>query len=242
MHDRIHKYFGECHPLQHEGSFINSSQSWVSLLQQFQYFFKSWKTACPLWYPQASSWFYSSRKSLRQPWLMHLNLPYFVLNNFLSYLFFSASYFFFFSYKSKLWGKITFIVLVDILDDNWFLLLFFQCICCIIYCVWLIKLRILFFVSVSTNSASWKFLELIPIIDSFFTTSPSFFSIVKNRLSTMIVTGSIRILIFFVILQASRMFASQLTFVSWHFKVENNGKCLNIINSKVDNFFKSIEK
>lgn len=132
--------------------------------------------------------------------------------------------------------------MVDILNDDRFLLLFFQCICSIIYCIWLIKLRILFFVSVSANSTCWKFLELIPIIDSFFTTSPSFFSIMKNRLSAMITTGSIRILIFFVILQASWMFASQLTFVSWHFKVENNGKCLNIINSKVDNFFNQSKK
>ena len=95
---------------------------------------------------------------------MHLSLPYLVLNIFFSYLAFSAYSFFFFYYKSENKIKNTFVVLVDVLDDNWLLLLLFKSVGCIVYGIGLVKLIVFLLVNVSSDCASGQFLELIPVV------------------------------------------------------------------------------
>ena len=67
-----------------------------------------------------------------------------------------------------------------------------------VYSVWLVKSILvcqifLFFVTMFSSLTALDFLEFIPTVDYFVTTSPSFFQVVKHRLAWMILTG-----IFFV--------------------------------------------
>ena len=106
--------------------------------------------------------------------------------------------------------------MVDVLYDDRFLLLFFKCVGCVWYSVWLVKLCLLLLVSMTTNWTCWQFLELIPVVHSFVATCPSFFCIVENRLSTVVMTGFVTILSFIVIFQTSWTFASELALRIWH--------------------------
>lgn len=142
--------------------------------------------------------------------MIHLSLPSFVLNSFFYYFNFYDSYFFFFSYKSLINDKTTFVVLVDVLDDDRFLLLFFNRIGCVSYCVGFVEFLFLLFVGMSAYCTCGDFLELIPIIDDFIATSPSFFCIVEDGLPAMIVASIICVFLLIVILETAWVFTSKL--------------------------------
>ncbi len=109
-----------------------------------------------------------------------------------------------------------FIILIYVLDYNWFLrlLLFFQCICCICYCTRFIKFIIWLYICMLSDCTWSYFLKLIPIIYNFITTSPSFFSIMENRLTWMMMTYSFNILLLSIIFKTTWSLASNL-FCSW---------------------------
>ena len=130
---------------------------------------------------------------------MHLNFPYLVLNNYFYSLFFSSSYFFFFSSRSETKWKNTFVILINIFDYYRFLLLFFYCVRSISNCIWFIELFINLLISVFTNSTRCYFLKFIPVIDNFITTCPSFFCVVKNGLTRMMMTDTLNILLLGII-------------------------------------------
>jgi len=110
----------------------------------------------------------------------------------------------------------TLVVLVDILNDYVFLaLLFFESICCCFYGAGLEKTFNLFFIiGVSSCGTSWKFLEIIPIVDYFVAAGPSFFEVVEDRLSRMEVACSLFILGLVVVFEAAVALTS---FIGLHY-------------------------
>ena len=79
----------------------------------------------------------------------------------------------------------TFIVLVDIFDNN-FALLFLNCCLCNFHSAGFEELlNFFFFVGVGANSAGGEFLELVPVIDDFIAAGPSFLKVMENGLSWM---------------------------------------------------------
>jgi len=65
---------------------------------------------------------------------------------------------------------------------------------------------------VFASGASRQFLELIPIIDNFVAAGPSFFQIMEDGLSRVVVTGSFSILLFIVVFEAAMALAPFVSF------------------------------
>ena len=108
----------------------------------------------------------------------------------------------------------TFIVLIDVLDDDILLCFFFlDGICCIGYCVWLEESLGLFFIR---GVFSWctcrKFLELIPIVHYFIATCPTFLEVVEDGLSRMEIAGSFSVLLLIVVFETSMTNTSTIPF------------------------------
>lgn len=114
-------------------------------------------------------------------------------------------------------GKCTFVVLVDVLDDDWFLLLLFDGVGGVGDGIGLVKFVLFLLVCVSSDSAGGKFLELVPVIDYLVTARPPFLGVMENRLSAMVVASRVSVLLFFVVLKAAGVLASELTFGCRHF-------------------------
>jgi hypothetical protein len=63
----------------------------------------------------------------------------------------------------------------------------------------------------SADSTCGYFLKLIPIINNLIAAGPALFGVVENGLTPMIVTSTVRVFFFFVVLETTRMFAAKLT-------------------------------
>ena len=108
----------------------------------------------------------------------------------------------------------TFVVLVDVLNYNFLFSLFLlECICCIWYSVWLVeRLGLFFIVGMFSWCASWKFLELIPIIYYFVATSPAFFKVVEDGLTWVKIASSLGVILLVVVFETTVTSTSFLTF------------------------------
>ncbi len=91
----------------------------------------------------------------------------------------------------ELLKKRTFIVLVDVLDDNRFLLLFFEGVGGVGYGVGFVKCIVFFFVGMSADGAGGYFLELVPVVNNLIAAGPAFFGIVEDGLTAVVVASCI---------------------------------------------------
>lgn len=60
------------------------------------------------------------------------------------------------------------------------------------------------------HCASRNFLELVPVVHDFVATGPALFGIVEDGLTSVVVTGSVGVLLLFVVLETARVFAAKL--------------------------------
>jgi hypothetical protein len=94
----------------------------------------------------------------------------------------------------------TFIILVDVFNDN-IIFLLLNCVRSISNSLRFKKLRALLLLnSMLAYCASWQFLKLIPIINDFVATCPSFLQIMENRFSCMIMANPFYVLLLFIML------------------------------------------
>lgn len=107
--------------------------------------------------------------------------------------------------------RFTFVVFIDIFDNNCFGLLFFQSFICIRNSAGFEETLSLFFIiSVATHCTSWQFLKFIPIINNFVAARPAFLEVVEDGLSWMEEAGGVAVLLIFVMLEAAVTFATFL--------------------------------